>query len=190
MEVNFDGVEAAVGISMTMPGTIGLFKIEKVEFGLSKEKQTPFMKLNFACQKVRQNDGTLVDEQSTFNHSFYMSPAALKRVQYLAKVMFGQEFTGSLNEQQLTIAFEAKTVALKVTGQVSDKGKGYPDLSFAGYAKSASEFIADTSILSFNAQESRDVADALEAISSSKASNADQESQASSPQPGAGKKPF
>lgn len=185
-DFNFDGVEAASGISMTMPGTIGLFNIGKVEFGASKEKSTPFMKLTFECYKRRENDNKMVDESSSFNHAFYMSSeGALKRVQYLALVMFGQEFTGRLTEAQLTAAFLGKKVALKVSGQVGNNGKGYPDLSFAGFAKK----IEECENLSFNSQEAADIRDALEAIKEARSSNSDKETEAA-PSAGASKKPF
>lgn len=193
---NFDEVEVPSGISMTMPGTIGLFNIGKVEFGNSKTNQTPFMKLTYNCKKRRENDGKLVDEQSSFNHSYYMTSTgtkggALQRVQYLAEVMFGQKFSGKLSEEALTQAFLGKDVALKVSGQTGNNGKGYPDLSFAGYAKKASDFLADPSILSFNSQEAADIKDALDAIKESRSSNADSEaSGAGAPAPGSSKKPF
>lgn len=191
---SFDGVQAAEGISMTMPGTVGLFNIGKVEFGASKEKQTTYMKLTFQSKKVRNEQGQLIDEESSFNHSFYMTPGALKRAQYLAKVMFDQEFTGTLTETQLTQAFLNKDVALKVSGQVSDKGKGYPELSFAGFAMKASEFLQDPGKLTFNSTERSAVVEALQAIKDSRSSNADSEGASGAIAPaavsGAAKKAF
>lgn len=189
---SFDGVEAASG-SMTMPGTVGVFTIQKVEFVKSKEKQTTGMKHVYHCTKARGEDGKLVPEDSNFNHTYWMSQGALPRVQYLAKVMFDKEFEGQIGETQLIAAFEGKEVAMKVIGQVNEeKGKGYPDLPFAGFAKKASEFVADPSILQFNASERGLISDALDAIKSSRPAAADSEGGAAGPgpAPGTSKKPF
>lgn len=176
MDFNFEGVEAAKGGSFTQPGTIGVFNISKVEFGTSKEKQTPFMRLVFDCQKIKNEEGILIDESSSFPHEFYMTTAALKRVQYLSVVMFDEELTGEVTDKNLIAKFLDKQIALKVTGKVSDKGKGYADLPWAGFAKKASEFINDTSILNFSAQERASVEEALEAIKNSSSAKADSES--------------
>ncbi len=192
-EFNFEGVAAAEGYTMTQPGTIGLFLIEKIEFGESKTKKTPQMKLFFTCKMRVDEKGQLVDDNSTFNHPFYMgSDGALKRVQYLAKVIRGEEFTGRLTTAQLEATFLNKEIGLKVTGQVGDNGKGYPALSFAGFAKPAAEFKADCSILSFNSTEAAEIREALEAIASSRSTNADSEDSAgaAAPQSGSSKKPF
>lgn len=189
---DFEGVQAASG-SMTMPGTIGVFTIEKVEFVKSTQKQTTGMKHIYRCKSSRAEDGTLVPEESSFNHTYWMSHAALGRVQYLSKVLFDKEFEGQITETQLVATFEGKDIALKVTGQVNEeKGKGYPDLPFAGFAKKASEFIADTSILQFNKAEIALIADAMDAIKNSSSGKADLEGAAGTgaPVPGASKKPF
>lgn len=190
LEFSFDGVQAATGVSMTMPGTVGLFNISKVEFVESNVKKTTGMKQTYLCKKVRLEDGSLVDEASSFNHTYWMSPGALPRVQYLAEVLLDQKFAGNMTKESLISAFEGKDIALKVIGQVNEeKGKGYPDLAFAGFAKKASEFLADPSILQFDTSDRRLIEEAMNAIKSSRSSNADQEG-ASAPAPGASSKPF
>lgn len=175
-QFGFDDVKAASDIPLTPPGTIGLFAISKVEFIKSKEKETTGMAHTYTCKKVRAQDGTLKDEISSFRHTYWMSSAALGRVQYLAKVMFDAEFKGQLTETQLIAAFQDKDIALKVVGQVNEeKGKGYPDLTYAGFAKKASEFVASPAILQFTTTEQGLIDDALEAMRSSRPSGADKE---------------
>lgn len=172
----FDGVEAAQGGSLTMPGTIGIFNISEVEFVKSKEKQTTGMKFTLSAKEILVA-GVLTPEESSFNHTFYMTPKALNRTQYLHEVMFDTKLSGTLSEQHLIAAFKGKDVALKVTGQVGDtNGKGYPNLPYAGFAKKVSEFKSNPSILKFSSSEHLEIEEALEAMRKSRSGNADKES--------------
>lgn len=173
---NFSGIEAAEATVYVQPGTIGLFKIAKVEFGESSKKKTAQMTLTFELEKSLNEQGTLVDDQGILPHNFYMTAAAMKRVQYFSKVLFDEEIKGdAVTTVELQKRFEGKKVALKVSGIVSDKGKGYGNLAYAGFAMKAAEFIANPKSLQFTSGEKADIKDALDAIKESRASNADSE---------------
>lgn len=176
-QFNFSGVEAAEATTYVQPGTIGLFNIAKVEFGESSKKKTTQMTLTFELEKSVNSEGVLVDDQGILPHNFYMTPAAMKRIQYLAKVLFDEEIKGdAVTAVELQKRFEGKKLGLKVTGTVSDKGKGFGSLAYAGFAMKATEFTANPKSLQFNSGEKADIADALAAIKDSRASNADSES--------------
>lgn len=160
MGLNFDGIEAAADRIMTQPGTIGVFKIVKPEFGESKEKHTRYLKLVFE------------DKTSSFSHSFYLSEKALPRLQSLAEASLGAKLTGNLNDEQIIAKFTGKEVALKVTGQVSTTGKGYPNLSFGGFCKPKGE----VQFLEFNSKEVEEIEAAKAAIARNPGASADQES--------------
>lgn len=172
---DFSGSKAAEEMNLTMPGTIGIFKVSKVEFGESKTEKTPFMRLVFEAQKVKNAQGTLEDAKpkSSFNHSFYLKSAeSMGRVQYLHKVLYGGEMTGTINTVTLTEKFLNKEIALKVTGQVNKtNGKGYPDLVFAGFAKKPAEI----DMLAFSPQETAGNTRTIEAIMNGGSQQADQE---------------
>lgn len=158
MQFNFDNVQAAAEKIMTPPGTIGVFKMSKIEFGTSKQKGTAYMKVTFD------------DKESSFNHSFYLVPKALSRVQALAEAV-GKSLSGNMSDELLTKTFLDKELALKVTGQVSDNGKGYPNLSFGGFCKPKNE----VQFLSFNRVEQEEIEIAKAALSRNASSTADQE---------------
>lgn len=145
---NFDNVSSAAERIMTQPGTLGIFKISEVTFGVSKEKQSPFMELTFE------------DKDSSFKHPFYLSEKALPRIQSVIKAVMGKEVKGNINEEQLVVMLKGKEIALKVTGQVSNKGKGYPNLSFGGFCKPKGE----VQFLEFNSKENDEIAAAKAAI--------------------------
>lgn len=158
--MNFDNIETASERIMTQPGTIGVFKIAKVEFGESKQKGTKYLKMIFE------------DKNSSFNHSFYMVEKALSRLQSLAKAVLGAELRGDNSNEQLIAKFTGKQVALKVTGQVSDQGKGYPNLSFGGFCKPAGE----VQFLEFNSKEDEEIEAAKAAMARNTTATADVES--------------
>jgi hypothetical protein len=158
VNLNFDNVTAAAEKIMTPPGTIDVFKISKVEFGSSKNKQTGFMKLTFE------------NKDSSFNHSFYFSEKALPRIQSLAEAL-GSKLAGAMTDESLTARFLNKEIGLKVTGQVSDQGKGYPNLSFGGFCKPKTE----VQFLAFNSKEKEEIEAAKSAMARNSSNTADQE---------------
>lgn len=169
---DFSGSKAAEELILTLPGTIGIFNIAKVEFGESKDKGTPFMKLTFEAKTVRGADGKMVPQKSSFNHSFYLTGGAMDRVQYLHKVLHGVEMTGNIDTNTLTAKFLNKEVALKVTGQINTQnGKGYPDLIYAGFAKKP----AEVDQLAFSKKEEADNARTNDAIINGGNAQADKE---------------
>ena len=115
-----------------------------------------------------------------------MTQEAAKRVQYLQTVINGVKFTGVMTEQMLIMSFLNKQVALKVTGRAADNGKGYPDLGYAGFAMNVTDFKANPSKLDFSSSERGEINDALEAIKSSRSTNADKEAGAGAPSATAG----
>lgn len=169
---DFSQSKAAEELVLTLPGTIGLFKTSKVEFGESKDKGTPFMKLTFESSKIKDEAGKMVDHKSSFNHSFYLTGGAMDRIQYLHKVLYGAEMTGTIDTVTLTQKFLNKDLALKVTGQINtSNGKGYPDLIYAGFAKKPAEIDQ----LTFSKKEAADNARTNDAIINGGAANADKE---------------
>lgn len=149
---------------MTLPGTIGMFEITNVEFTTSTQKQTKGMKITFTGE-----DG------SSFSHTFWLTPDALSRIQYLAKHTLKQTFNGTMSEAQLIASFKSKKLPLKVIGQVGQNGKGYPDLAFAGFS-------ADTvAELQFSTKDQQLIDAALLAMQNSRSSNADTEKSVPTP---------
>lgn len=180
---DFSNSKAATELELTLPGTIGIFDISKVEFGESKDKKTPFMKLHFASKKVKEKNAAgaevWIDLKTTFNHSFYLTGGAMDRIQYLHKVLHDSEMTGSINEATLTAKFLNKELALKVTGQVADNGKGYPNLEYAGFAKKT----ADVEQLRFSTADLKKIEAAITAIVEGSVNKADKETGAGSGTP-------
>lgn len=170
---DFSGSKAAEELILTLPGTIGVFNIGKVEFGTSKEKGTPYMKLIFDCKQAKNAEGKLEAQKSSFNHSFYLTGGAMDRIQYLHKVLYGVELTGTTDTATLTAKFLNKEVALKVTGQIANTGKGYPDLSFAGFAKKKEEIDQ----LVFSKKEENENQRVIDAINNGGSQQADKEPQ-------------
>lgn len=119
---NFDNVPEASEKGLTDPGTKAVFTITKVEFDTSKNGK------DFG-------EVTFDEGQSSFWHRFYMSEGAVSRMQTLYKAALGVPLSGDVNEEQIKAALTNKRVALKVIGRVGTDGKGYPDLSFGGFAK-------------------------------------------------------
>lgn len=183
--LDFGGVAAASEYSMTSPGTRGIFVIDVVAFGTSKEKSTPFMELTFVNKA----------ESTSFRHKFYLTAGALPRIQYLHVQVNGSEITaGSMDqtalEAKLTAAFKGKEVALKTTGQVNeDNGKAYVDLPYSGFAKPAAAYKSDPNILKFTPQETGLVNEALAAMTKSRPQNADTESSNTGSASGSGAAP-
>lgn len=158
-QFDFTGIEPAKGGSMTLPGTIGMFEITNVEFVTSTQKGTSGMKLTFAGE-----------DASTFTHTFWLTPDALSRIQYIAKYAVKKTFSGQMTEVQLTAAFKGKKLPLKVIGQVSTtNGKGYPDLAFAGFSGETVEE------LQFSTRDQQLIDAALTAMKNSAVNNADVE---------------
>lgn len=158
---NFDGVNEASERAMTQPGTIDIFKIAKIEFSQTKNNLKDYMKTTFE------------NKDTGFIHNFFMTnEQTLSRIQSLAKACTGGPLKGEVTNPQLKALFVGKTVALKVTGRVGDNGKGYPDLSFGGFAKPASQL----GELSFTAKEQENIDAAKEAIRAAHITNADNES--------------
>lgn len=182
---DFSGSKAAVELILTLPGTIGVFLSSKVEFGESKDKHTPFMKLTFESKQIKDDKGALVAHKSSFNHTFYLSGGAMDRIQYLHKVLYGEEMRGNIDTVTLTQKFLNKELALKVSGTVNtSNGKGYPDLSYAGFAKK----IAEINDLKFTAREQKENEVANHAIINGGLDNADKEQTRSSTAPAASQK--
>lgn len=164
-QINFAGVDVAKEMSMTYPGTIAVFKIADVSFAESTNTKTPYMKVTFEEQ---DDNGKSI---SSFNDSFFLSEKALPRVQSLVVDATGKKLTAAVTEEQLVIMLKGKLIALKVTGQVSTNGKGYPKLGFGGFSKPAGE----VQFLNFNKQEKDSIESAKAAIAASNAGNADAE---------------
>lgn len=169
MEVlNFDGVDVTADKSITRPGTIDVFKITSLKVESSKNTNTPYIKVQFENQ------------DSSFNHSFFLAgkdpdktKKVLARVQTLLVAIGGESnrLSGKVTSEQLTAKLLNKEVALKVSGEVSSNGKGFPTLSYAGFCKSKEE----VEFLKFTKDEQTAIDEALEAIQNSRSSNADAE---------------
>jgi hypothetical protein len=167
--LNFDGIDAAASKSLTEPGTIDVFKISGVEFADSKTKKTPYMRITFE------------NKDSNFSHSFFLvgkdadkTKKMLSRIQLLMVSVNGEEgkLKGNVTEEGIKKALLNKEVALKVLGEVSSNGKGYPTLGFSAFAKKKEE----VDFLSFTSQEQKLIDAAKEAIEASRSGGADQES--------------
>ena len=123
LPLNFDGVEEAQGSNMTEPGIIGMFTITEGEFISSKSKGTPGVKFTF------EEEGG-----SSFNHTFWLKPKALNRIQHLAKHAAKTSLSGSLQPAQLIAMFKGKVIPMKITAQINvEKGRVYPDLPYGGF---------------------------------------------------------
>ncbi len=164
--INFAGVDVAKDMSMTYPGTIAVFKIADAVFGDSTNKGTRYLKCTF--EELDEAGKSITN----FSDSFYLTQGALPRLQSLIADAVGKKADGNVTEEQLVVMLKGKKVALKVIGQVSSNGKGYPKLGFGGFSKPASE----VQFLSFNKQDKDSIEAAKAAIASSQASNADAES--------------
>lgn len=167
--IDFTGVDAAASKPFTRPGVIDVFTITKVEFESAKKSGVPMMKITF------END------DSGFPHRFMLDAKdksaekrkkVLSRIQSLSEAATGEKLSGGITEQSLKLKFEGKKLALKVIGEVSDQGKGFPALSFGGFCAPA----AEVKFLAFSVEEQRKVDAALEAIESGGSSTADSES--------------
>lgn len=169
MELDFKGVDQAKGKPMTVPGTIGLFTITAVKFDKSKEKQTPYMEVTFD----HESDGT------QFRHSFYLSQKALPRIQHLIASATGSEITEKITHEILPKKLMGKKIGLKVLGEISNKGKGFPTISYSGFATSPEE----VQFLSLTSLEKEACEAAKEAMKRSTVENADTESGDSSAAP-------
>jgi hypothetical protein len=123
--INFKGVEEAKEKVMTRPGTIGVFKISDVKFGTTKNKGTYYMGVTFSRKE---------DE---FQHSFFLSQAALPRIVSLVKHAAGVKLDDdNVLEEKLITLLKGKDLALKVTGRIDEtSGRAYADLSFGGFSK-------------------------------------------------------
>lgn len=159
MGFSFDNVEEVSAKGFTEPGTKGKFKIAKVEFENSKNKGTRGMVVTFE------------DKTSSFRHTFWMTEKALGRIQSLSVAATGEKLTGDVSEDALKKKLEGKFLGLKVTGTVSDSGKGYADVPFSGFCTSKDK----VEELSFSAKEQGDINRALEAIRNAAPVNADKE---------------
>lgn len=171
--LNFDGVVATADKQFTRPGTIDIFEIKKVEFGKSKNKGTAGMTCTFE------------NEDSSFNDTFYLQGSTadktkvmLGRVQALYSYVFGEDakLTGNVTPDQIVAKLTGKKLALKVGGEVSNTGKGYAKLGFAGFGAMADQ----VTFLKFNADEQKMVQNALDAIEASRTNRADSEGSAPS----------
>jgi hypothetical protein len=169
--INFDDVKPTSDKGFTRPGTIDVFKIVKIEFGKSKNKSTPGMTVFFE------------NSDSGFNHTFYLQGSdaektkmMLGRVQALLTYVHGEsgKLTGNITAPILIAKLKDKELALKVTGEVSNTGKGYANLPFGGFGKLKSEL----SFLKFTAEEEKGIDAAIEAIESSRSSRSDNEQSA------------
>jgi hypothetical protein len=158
--INFDNVQDT-GRPMTSPGTIAVFEISKIEFKLSKEKNSPYAELEFT-----EEGGA-----TGFRESFYLTEKALPRLQHVAINFMGAKLAGDLTEEQIVAKLSKKRGGLKVGGRVSSNGKGYPSLAFGGFAKPAGQ----VGELSFTAAEEAQNTAAIEAIKNSQSSQADSE---------------
>jgi hypothetical protein len=174
---DFTGVDSAASKPLTKPGTIGVFKIQKVEFKGSKNKGTPTMEVQFE------------NEDSSFTDRFFLKGSdddktkkMLGRIQSLFESIYGPDgkLKGQINEEQIKVKLVGKELALKVSGEVSSNGKGYPRLSFGGFCKPKNE----VSFLSFTSDEKKAIDEALEAIEASRSGNADSESESNYPTTG------
>lgn len=167
--IDFTGTEAAASKPYTRPGTIDVFKIVKVEFASSKNTAKPYLKATFE------------NKDSMFSHSFFLigkdadsTKKVLSRVQYLLVTIHGEagKLTGKITEDQIKAKLLNKEIGLKVKGEVSDQGKGFATLSFAGFASKPEE----VQFLSFTKEEQQSNEEALEAINASRSGRADTES--------------
>lgn len=163
---NFDGVEVAGDKRFTKPGTKGVFQIAGLEFGKSKNKGAAYMKVKFE------------DKESSFNDSFYFvganaekTKAMLSRIQTLVYAASQSKLTGNITQAQLEAKLLGKKLGLKVSGEVANNGKGYPKLSFGGFAVPE----AEVEFLEFNSDELKAIDAALEAIANSSSNNSDGE---------------
>lgn len=166
--IDFTGTEAASSKPYTRPGTIDVFKITKADFESSKNTKKPYLKLTFE------------NKDSMFSHSFFLAgkdadstKKVLSRIQYMLVTIHGEsgKLTGKITEEQIKLKLVGKEIGLKVSGEVSDQGKGFATLSFSGFASKPEE----VQFLSFNKQEQQKIDEALEAIDAARSEKADVE---------------
>lgn len=161
---NFAGVEEA-GLSMTSPGTFDIFEIAGMKFGVSTGKQVPEVEVTF-----NQKPG--VTALSSFRKKYFFTEKAMPSFQHLVAKSTGNKLTATVTEEQLTALLKGKKLGLKVTGSVGSNGKGYPDLPFSGFACSTADFAAFKAS-GFSPAEQELINKAIEAISTSSSSGAD-----------------
>lgn len=168
VSLDFTGIDAAASKPFTKPGTIAVFKISDVKFEASKKASTPMMRVTFD----RQEDA--------FSHNFMLqgkdadkTKKVLSRIQslFIAALGEGGKLTGKITEESIKAKLLKKEVALKVTGEVSDQGKGFATLGFGGFCAPVGEI----NFLSFTKDEQAKIDEALEAIASSRSGGADSE---------------
>lgn len=161
LNLSFDNIDEAVGINVTQPGTIGIFKVKEAEYVESTDKKTPGLKCTF------EEQGT---NSSEFNHTFWLTGPALPRIQTLAKYAAGQKLTGSMSVANIIATVKGKNLPLKVTASINEKkGKVYPDLPFGGFSA------LTIGELAFNAKETADIERSKSVVEISNISNADAE---------------
>lgn len=176
--IDFGAINSASEFSRTSPGTIGVFIMSKIEYGEAKnDKKTPFMRVTFTGEEREDNPASLTQ----FPHDFFLSAGALTRVQYMKEKLTGEKFTDTFTSTESLMAkmkatFEGKRIALKVTGKINpDKGTGFPDIPFGGFAAKADDWYADNSILKLTPQEKAVSEDVLAAMNRSSSAKADKE---------------
>lgn len=155
--LNFTNVSAPVEKTMTKPGTIGVFKIENIEFAAASTG-TEYMQVTF-------DNG-----DSSFKERFFLTEKSLGRVKALWSDVVGNELEGNVTYEQLSSGLSNKSVGLKVSGRVNaETGRGYPSLPYGGFSKPASE----VGKLSFSNSQKEDIEAALKAIANSASSTPD-----------------
>lgn len=181
MEMNFDftGSKIAESREFTLPGTIGIFISTKIEFGESKEKKTPYMRIHWQAEKVKK-DGQLVPETSSFSEDYFLTQNALDRINYIHDKIHGGTMSGSISTEQLTAKFLNKRLALKVGGQISSNGKGFTRLGYSGYAEKPE----DIEKLKWSTREENENKAVVDAINSGGIGQADREQPRSGQTPG------
>lgn len=126
---DFTNVNPAEGVNYTQPGTIGDFKITECKYEVSKKKGTPGLRVQFTC----------LEDQSTFSHSFWLTPNSLPKVQHLAEHAIKNRLNGQMTGDQLAGVFKDKQLPLKVIGQIGEDGNVYADLPFGGFSANTKE---------------------------------------------------
>lgn len=147
--IDFSKYESAKGgAGLTAPGTIAVFKLKEVEV-FAEPGKTPRYQVTF-----EESDGG-----PSFKHSFFITDKAIPRFRYLMEKALQSEDLGNMEEAQIITGLTGKELGLKVSGEISKDGKGFPTLSFGGFASSP----AEVGTLKLTRKEEGDVQAALEA---------------------------
>jgi hypothetical protein len=157
--MNFDNV-ADKSAGFVQPGTIDVFKIVETEVAKAKTGTDQLV------ATFKNEDG------ESYKHYFAWTEKAAVNINHLVKNATGAGLSGDVQLNAIAAQLKGRKVALKITGKISQNGKGYADLPFGSFAAPADQ----KDSLSFTAGEQTKIENARNATGS--ASGADGETAA------------